>query len=138
MSSYPEVLNTPPALRNDYSKALFKAIGCRTVTKGSQVQVDDFGDVWLLLPATNRVGDLSVHRQYAGRIYLYPDTNVFINPGVIYITEVLPGYYIGLQHCMLTNTYPMLAPRLAELINTRALKVKLNYQKKPKQLTGAC
>lgn len=118
----------------DYSKDLFKAMSCKTPTKGSQFFIDDFADVWLMVPQINKYGDDSLYKAYQGRIVLSP--NHVAQPGYNYLGEVMIGYHVYLQSHM---SLPGVDFRsLLFYITTRVTRVVAKHHKKPRKLLGVC
>jgi len=118
----------------DYQTDLYKAICCKNPTKGSEVFVDDFGDVYLLYTATNKLGQLSTYRNRVGQL-------VFHNtPGPIattasgqYLLEVLPAYYAFMVYYLNTPAlWAVDVNKVSQYIHARIGKVKTRYYKKPK------
>lgn len=117
----------------DYSKDLYKAMSCKTPTKGSQFFIDDFGDVWLMVPQINRYGDESLYKAYQGRIMLSPDQ--VMQPGYSYLGEVMKGYYVYLSAIGGINID---FRSLQFYITTRVSRVVAKHYKKPRKLLRMC
>ncbi|QZA71041.1 hypothetical protein AH06_272 [Erwinia phage AH06] len=114
---------------SDYSTDIFKAISCKTPTKGSELYIDDFGDLWMLIPRINRFGEQSVYRQYAGNLTLASAPSAMYQ-GQMYVCELLPGYHLILvNQTALVNQYT-----LVQYVRTRSAKVEARYRRKPKAL----
>lgn len=116
----------------DYSKDLFKAMSCKTPTKGSQFFIDDFADVWVMVPQINKYGEESLYKTYQGRIVLAPG-GIQQQPGM-YLGEVMSGY-----HMYLTGMATHMGIDLRSLIfyiTTRVSKVVAKHNKKKRPLLG--
>jgi hypothetical protein len=119
-------------MMNDYTKDLYKAISCKTPTKGSEFYVDDFGDLWLLIPQLNRFGEQSVFRQYAGNLTIQGKPGgMFSN--ATYIGQFMPTYHLFL----VGQTTAIDIAALQRYVMTRASKVVARYQRKAKPFQGA-
>ncbi|AHI60403.1 hypothetical protein RAY_253 [Erwinia phage vB_EamM_RAY] len=117
---------------SDYCADIFKAISCKTPTKGSELYIDDFGDLWMLIPKLNRFGEQSVFRQYAGNLALMADRGQMYQ-GQLYVCELIPGYHLVLTNqAVMVNQYS-----LVQYVKTRAAKVEARYRKKPKPMSRA-
>lgn len=119
----------------DYTQAIYKAVCCKTVTKGATMFIDDFGDVWTLIPQVNRFGELSQYRQYTGNLIvsdrpLYND----MTGSHLYLGEFLPSYHFNLRNP--ANFINGLQQQLIFYINGRLGKVQARYHKKPLRFKG--
>lgn len=84
---------------SDYTKAIYKAVCCKTVTKGATMFIDDFGDVWTMIPSINRFGEASQFRQYTGNLVVTnrPLSND-ITGNHMYLGELVPSYHFSLKN----------------------------------------
>lgn len=119
----------------DYKKAIYKAISCKTPTKGTPIYVDDFGDVWITSTQLNRFGEQSTHHQYAGNLLITPTVmQNGMNGNYLHVGEFIPTY-----HFSVFNPTPNINGYMWQLqtyLDTRLVKVKERYQKKPLRNKG--
>lgn len=120
---------------SDYTQAIYKAVCCKTATKGSTLFIDDFGDVWTMIPATNRFGEQTQFRQYSGNLIVSdrPMLND-VTGNYLYIGEHVPSY-----HFVLRNPTPIVGgiqQLLHFYILGRVGKIMTRYQKKPVRCKG--
>ena len=119
----------------DYTLAIYKAVCCKTVTKGSTMHIDDFGDIWTLTPAINRCGVQSVYRQYTGNLVianrpLYND----ISGNHLYIGELIPTYHFNIRNpAAFING---LQHQVGYYLENRLGDIKARYFKKPLRFKG--
>lgn len=118
----------------DYSKDLYKAMSCKTPTKGSQFFIDDFADVWVMIPQINKYGDESLYKHYQGRVMM--SSNQIVQPGFYYLGEVMQGYHLHLSGAVGTIGIDYRA--LLFYITSRVSRVVAKHRKKPRPLLGAC
>lgn len=120
---------------NDYTLAIYRAVCCKTVTTGSTMHIDDFGDIWTLTPALNRCGEQSVYRQYSGNLVIsgHPLPSN-INGNHLYIGQLIPTY-----HFNISNPSPFingLQQQVGYYLQNRLLKIMARYNKKPLSFMG--
>lgn len=118
----------------DYSKDLYKAMSCKTPTKGSQFHIDDFADVWVMIPQINKFGAEGIYKHYQGRLVMSPQA--IQQPGYVYLGEVLSGYHLSVGGVVGTINMDLRA--LQYYITTRVSSVVAKHRKKPRPLQKVC
>jgi len=119
----------------DYTQAIYKAVSSKTVTKGSTMHIDDFGDIWTLIPQLNRYGEQSVYRQYTGNLIisdrpLYCD----MHGNHLYIGELVPSYHFNIRNP--AAFIQGLQHQVGYYLESRLGKIKARYYKKPVRFKG--
>lgn len=120
---------------NDYTQDIYKAVSCKTATKGATMFIDDFGDVWTMIPTVNRFGELSSYRQYTGNLIVVdrPLLND-VTGNYLYLGELVPSYHFSLK-----NPTPIIAglqQQLCYYMAGRLGKIQARYAKKPVRCKG--
>jgi len=117
----------------DYIRDIYKAISCKTPTKGATMFIDDFGDVWTLIPQLNRFNEMSVYRQYTGNIVIAPFPLGNTAQGQhLYIGELIPTYHISIS-CPVSYIQN-LQHQIYYYLQGRLGKVQARFNKKPLRL----
>ncbi|QXO10259.1 hypothetical protein pEaSNUABM37_00300 [Erwinia phage pEa_SNUABM_37] len=120
---------------SDYTQEIYRAVTCKTVTKGATMFIDDFCDVWTMIPMLNSFGEMSQFRQYTGRLIV--TSRPLLNDATgnyLYLGELVPSYHFSLR-----NPSPMIAGlqhQLGFYMTGRLNKVLNRYQKKPVRCKG--
>lgn len=120
---------------SDLTQAIYKAVSCKTATKGATMFIDDFGDVWTMIPMLNRFGEMSAYRQYTGNLIVTnrPLMND-VTGNYLYLGELVPSYHFSLKNPM--HLITGLQHQLCYYMAGRLGKVQARYQKKPVRCKG--
>lgn len=115
---------------HDYTKDIYKAISCKTATKGTTMFIDDFGDIWTMIPQMNRYGESSVYRQYTGNLIVsnQPMSST-VRGNYMYLGEFIPTYHFSV--CNPTPYINNLLPQIQYYLQNRLGKIQARYNKKP-------
>lgn len=121
---------------NDYTKDIYKAVSCKTATKGTTMFIDDFGDIWTMIPQVNRFGENSTYRQYTGNLCVAPQPlSSGLHGNFLYLGELVPTYHFSVQ-----NPAPFiqgLTQQIQYYLQNRLGKIQARYNKKPLRCRNA-
>jgi len=119
----------------DLTRDIYKAVSCKSATKGTTMFIDDFGDIWTMIPQVNRFGENSVYRQFTGNLVVTgaPMPNGMAG-NYLYVGELVPTYHFNiLNPCPFIQN---LQQQVFYYLNGRLGKVQARYNKKPNRFKG--